>query len=38
MVLLFYTNRILNPALVLVEMLINGYTLNRFFRNRPTLA
>ncbi len=25
--LLFYTNRILNPALVLVEMVINGYVL-----------
>jgi uncharacterized membrane protein YfcA len=23
--LLFYTNRILNPALVLVELVINGY-------------
>ena len=25
--LLFYTNRILNPALVLVELVINGYVL-----------
>ncbi|MGQ0696485.1 MAG: sulfite exporter TauE/SafE family protein, partial [Nitrospiraceae bacterium] len=25
--LLFYTNRILNPALVLVEVVINGYVL-----------
>ena len=27
--LLFYTNRILNPALVLVELVINGYVLDR---------
>ena len=32
--LLFYTNRILNPALVLVEMVINGYVL---FINRSSI-
>jgi uncharacterized membrane protein YfcA len=32
--LLFYTNRILNPALVLVELLINGYVL---FINRKSI-
>src|SRR5687768_11221961 len=32
--LLFYTNRILNPALVLVEMVINGYVL---FINRGSV-
>jgi uncharacterized membrane protein YfcA len=32
--LLFYTNRILNPALVLVEMVINGYVL---FLNRGSI-
>jgi hypothetical protein len=32
--LLFYTNRILNPALVLVEMVINGYVL---FINRRSV-
>jgi uncharacterized membrane protein YfcA len=32
--LLFYTNRILNPALVLVEMVINGYVL---FINRGSI-
>ena len=32
--LLFYTNRILNPALVLVEMVINGYVL---FINRRSI-
>jgi uncharacterized protein len=33
--LLFYTNRILNPALVLVELVINGYVL---FINRKSIA
>jgi uncharacterized protein len=32
--LLFYTNRILNPALVLVELVINGYVL---FINRKSI-
>ncbi len=32
--LLFYTNRILNPALVLVELVINGYVL---FLNRKSI-
>jgi hypothetical protein len=32
--LLFYTNRILNPALVLVELVINGYVL---FINRQSI-
>ncbi|TKS60374.1 MAG: anion permease [Nitrospira sp.] len=32
--LLFYTNRILNPALVLVELVINGYVL---FNNRKSI-
>jgi len=32
--LLFYTNRILNPALVLVELVINGYVL---FINRTSI-
>ena len=32
--LLFYTNRILNPALVLVELVINGYVL---FNNRRSI-
>lgn len=32
--LLFYTNRILNPALVLVELVINGYVL---FLNRQSI-
>lgn len=32
--LLFYTNRILNPALVLVELVINGYVL---FLNRKSV-
>ena len=32
--LLFYTNRVLNPALVLVEMVINGYVL---FINRRSI-
>jgi hypothetical protein len=32
--LLFYTNRILNPALVLVELVINGYVL---FLNRHSI-
>lgn len=32
--LLFYTNRILNPALVLVELVINGYVL---FLNRRSI-
>jgi uncharacterized membrane protein YfcA len=32
--LLFYTNRILNPALVLVELVINGYVL---FINRASI-
>ena len=32
--LLFYTNRILNPALVLVELVINGYVL---LMNRPPM-
>ena len=32
--LLFYTNRILNPALVLVELAINGYVL---FINRKSI-
>ena len=31
--LLFYTNRILNPALVLVDLVINGYVL---FINRKS--
>lgn len=33
--LLFYTNRILNPALVLVELVINGYVL---FINRKSIS
>lgn len=33
--LLFYTNRILNPALVLVELVINGYVL---FINRGSIS
>jgi uncharacterized protein len=33
--LLFYTNRILNPALVLVELVINGYVL---FINRRSIS
>jgi uncharacterized protein len=33
--LLFYTNRILNPALVLVELVINGYVL---FINRASIS
>jgi uncharacterized membrane protein YfcA len=33
--LLFYTNRILNPALVLIELVINGYVL---FMNRNSIA
>ncbi len=32
--LLFYTNRILNPALVLIELVINGYVL---FMNRKSI-
>lgn len=32
--LLFYTNRILNPALVLIELVINGYVL---FMNRNSI-
>ena len=32
--LLFYTNRILNPALELVELVINGYVL---FINRKSI-
>ena len=32
--LLFYTNRILNPALVLVELVINSYVL---FINRKSI-
>lgn len=32
--LLFYTNRILNPALVLIELVINGYVL---FMNRGSI-
>ncbi|HEX7766555.1 MAG TPA: hypothetical protein VF443_07565, partial [Nitrospira sp.] len=32
--LLFYTNRILNPAMVLVELVINGYVL---FLNRQSI-
>lgn len=32
--LLFYTNRILNPALVLIELVINGYVL---FLNRGSI-
>jgi uncharacterized membrane protein YfcA len=32
--LLFYTNRILNPALVLIELVINGYVL---FMNRHSI-
>ncbi|MGC4098681.1 MAG: sulfite exporter TauE/SafE family protein [Nitrospira sp.] len=32
--LLFYTNRILNPALVLIELVINGYVL---FMNRDSI-
>ena len=32
--LLFYTTRILNPALVLVELVINGYVL---FINRKSI-
>lgn len=32
--LLFYTNRILNPALVLIELVINGYVL---FMNRRSI-
>ena len=33
--LLFYTNRILNPALVLIELVINGYVL---FMNRKSIS
>ena len=33
--LLFYTNRILNPALVLIELVINGYVL---FMNRDSAS
>lgn len=33
--LLFYTNRILNPALVLIELVINGYVL---FINRASIS
>lgn len=44
--LLFYTNRILNPALVLIELVINGYVLfinrksipNVFWRVAPILG
>ena len=32
--LLFYTNRVLNPALVLIELVINGYVL---FMNRKSI-
>ena len=32
--LIFYTNRILNPVLVLVELVINGYVL---FINRKSI-
>jgi len=35
--LLFYTNRILNPALVLVELVINGYVLFINRRSIPTI-
>ena len=35
--LLFYTNRILNPALVLVELVINGYVLFINRRSSPTI-
>src|SRR5437773_12395023 len=33
--LLFYTNRVLNPALVLVEVVVNSYVL---FMNRGSIA
>ena len=44
--LLFFTNRILNPALVLIELVINAYVLfinrksipNVFWRVAPILA
>ena len=35
--LLFYTNRILNPALVLVELVINGYVLSINRRSIPNI-
>lgn len=35
--LLFYTNRILNPALVLIELVINGYVLFMNRRNIPNV-
>jgi uncharacterized membrane protein YfcA len=35
--LLFYTNRILNPALVLVELVINGYVLFINRKSVPTI-
>jgi uncharacterized membrane protein YfcA len=37
-VLLFYTNRILNPALVLVEFVINGYVLSSTARASRTFG